>query len=81
MPNNALNKLLELPGFLKRNLIFHAEGINFGIAWIDRLVRYFESDGSVAAVNYPVTLYLEGKPYTGELEVRRDGSHAVRLVH
>ncbi len=81
MPSNAINNLLNLPAYLKRNLIFHADGISFGVAWIDRLIRTFESNKAVTAVNYNVTLYLDGKPYDGELEVRRDGTHAVRLAH
>ena len=81
MSTTTLNALLALPDYLKRNLIFHAEGINFGIRWIDRLIRTFESNKAIAAVNYPVTLYIESVPYNGELEVRRDGSHAVRMIH
>lgn len=81
MSNTTLNRLLNLPDYLKRNLIFHAEGINFGIRWVDRLIRTFESNSAIAAINYPVDLYIDGTRYSGELEVRRDGTHAVHMAH
>ena len=81
MSNATLNALLELPAFLKRHLIFHSEGFNVGIEWIDRLIRTFESNKAINSITYPVTLYLESACYSGELEVRRDGSHAVRINH
>lgn len=81
MPNNALNNFLNLPATLKRKLVFHAEGFNFGIGWVDRLIRYFSSETAAQSVNYPVTIYLESTPYAGTLEVRRDGTHALRLNH
>lgn len=81
MPNNVLNNFLNLPATLKRKLVFHAEGISFGIRWVDRLMRTFESNRAIVSINYPVTVYLESTPYAGELEVRRDGTHAIRLNH
>ena len=81
MPNNVLNNFLNLPTVLKRKLVFHAEGINFGIGWVDRLMRTFESNSAIASICYPVTLYIESEQYTGELEVRRDGTHAIRMKH
>ena len=81
MSTATLNALLELPNYLKRNLIFHADGISFGIGWIDRLIRYFSSETSAQSVTYPVDIYIQSVRYSGELEVRRDGSHAVRMLH
>ena len=81
MSNNAIYSILNLIGFLKSHLIFHSEGISFGIGWADRLIRYFSSEASVQSVTYPVDIYIESVRYSGELEVRRDGSHAVRMLH
>ena len=82
MTNETLNRLLDLPNFCKRNQIYHAENPNyFGIRWMDRLIRTFEKDNAVASITYPITLYIESVRYSGELEVRRDGSHAVRMTH
>ena len=81
MSNATLNNFLDLPATLKRKLIFHANGLSFGIGWMDRLIRYFSSESSAQSVTYPVDIYIESVRYSGELEVRRDGTHAIRMLH
>ena len=81
MSNTTMTRLWALPGFLKRNNIFHAEGFEFGNSWIEGIIKSFESCEAIAGINYPVILFIEDKCYDGELEVRRDGSHAVRMIH
>lgn len=81
MSNTAIYKLLELPDFLRRHTIFHAEGLQLGVRWIDWLIRYFSSEVSAQSVTYPVDVYIESIRYNGFLEVRRDGSYAIRLEH
>lgn len=81
MSNTAIYKLLDLPDFLKSHFIYHREGLQLGIRWADRLIRYFSSEVSVQSVTYPVNVYIESIKYPGFLEVRRDGSHAIRLEH
>lgn len=80
MSSPAINALLDLPEYTRRNRIEHIHGMYFGIRWIDKLIRYFDSETTAQSVIYPVTLWLDGRPRRGELEVRRDGSHAVRLA-
>ena len=81
MSNTTLNRFLDLPDFLKRHTIYHAEGFSFNISWIDRLIRTFSSEIAVQSITYPVDIYIESVRYSGELEVRRDGTHAIRLAH
>ena len=81
MTNKAITNIIALPGYLARNMILHAEGIHLGIRWVDRLIRAFESNAAIAAINYPVVIFIEGRKYNGELEVRRDGTHAVHMAH
>lgn len=81
MSTTTINTLFNLPGFLARNNITHAYGMHFGASWIDKLIRYFDSELAATSVNYPVKVELEGITYDGELEVRRDGSKAIRLTH
>ena len=81
MPNNVLNNFLSLPDTLKRKMIFHSNGMSFGVGWMDRLIRYFSSEKAAVSITYPVYIYIESIRYAGELEVRRDGTHAIRLAH
>ena len=81
MSNTTLNRFLDLPDFLKRHTIYHTEGFSFNISWIDRLIRTFSSEIAVQSITYPVDIYIESVRYSGELEVRRDGTHAIRLAH
>ena len=83
MTNEALNKILALPRFLEAHSIYQANTMfpHFGIRWADRCIRAFEGTPSPLSITYKVDVYLEGKCYDGELEVRRDGSHAIRLIH
>ena len=81
MSTTTINAMFNLPGFLAQNNITHAYGMHFGASWIDKLIRYFDSELAAASVNYPVKVELEGITYDGELEVRRDGSKAIRLNH
>lgn len=84
MSNNAIEKLRALPGYLRRNSIFNAKDKEFDQKWIDNLVLYFDEEPAALSVNIPVLIWLAGEHgfgFTdGELEVRRDGSHAVRLT-
>lgn len=77
----TINTLFNLPAFLARNNVTHAHGMHFGASWVDKLIRYFDSETAATSVNYPVKIELEGVTYDGVLEVRRDGSKAVRLNH
>ena len=83
MTNEAISRILDLPRYLERNSIYQANTMfpHFGIRWADRCIRAFEATPSPVSITYNVDLYIEGKRYDGELEVRRDGTHALRMVH
>lgn len=81
MSTTVINTLFNLPGFLARNHITHAYHMPFGASWVDKLIRYFDSETAAAAVNYPVKIEIDGIVYDGVLEVRRDGTKAVKMNH
>lgn len=83
MTNEALNRILALPAYLERHSIYKANTMfpHFGIRWADGVIRQFEATPSPLSITYKVDIYLEGKCHDGELEVRRDGTHAIRLIH
>ena len=81
MNNVTLNRLLDLPNYLLRHQIYHSEGFQFGVRWLDNLIRTFDSFQGIKSINYPVDIYIESKRYSGELEVRRDGTHALHMTH
>ena len=78
MANEAIYKVLDLPKVLSRKQVVRNDGTQFGFGWAVKVVRYLTSEPAAYSVNYPATLWLGGKPYAGEVEIRRDGSHAVR---
>ena len=83
MTNEAINRILALPNWLERHSIYQANTMfpHFGIRWADGCIRAFEkSKPCPVSITYKVDMYIEGKCYDGELEVRRDGTHAVRIV-
>ena len=81
MENVAINRILALPAYLERHSIYQANTMfpHFGVRWADRCIRDFEAKPSPLSITYAVDMYIEGKCYDGELEVRRDGSHALRI--
>ena len=83
MTNEALNRILALPRFLETHSIYLANTMfpHFGTRWADRCIRDFEATPSPLSITYNVDIYLEGICHDGELEVRRDGTHALRLRH
>ena len=83
MESTAINRIMALPRYLERNNIYRRNSMfaHFGIRFIDTVIRYFEAEPAAVSINYPVELYIDGKCYNGELEVRRDGTHAVRMEH
>ena len=82
MGNTAINRILALPAYLERHNIYLANTMfpHFGVRWADRCIRDFEAKPSPVSITYGVDLYIEGTRYDGELEVRRDGSHAIRMI-
>ena len=84
MTNDAINKILNLPRYLERNSIYQRNNfssIHFGVRWADDVIRFFDSEPAATSVVYPADIYLCGKSCDGELEVHRDGSHQIRLLH
>ena len=83
MTNEAVNRILALPRFLEAHSIYQADTMfpHFGIRWADKCISAFGATPSPVTITYKVDVYLECKRYDGELEVRRDGSHAIRLIH
>ena len=79
MENTAINRILALPNYLERHNVYQANTMfpHFGVRWADRCIRDFEAKPSPLSITYAVDMYIEGKCYDGELEVRRDGSHAL----
>lgn len=82
MTHEAMNKLLSLTDFCWQHRIFQpGEDVKpFGIRWLHNLICYFERETAAQAVIYPAIIWLDSKPHDGFLEIRRDGSHAVRLA-
>lgn len=82
MTNEATYKILDLPHFLESHYIYKTDWPrHFGVRWADSLIRYFNSETAANSVVWPVDIYIESVRYSGELEVFRDGSHAIRMAH
>lgn len=80
MTNEAIYKVLDLPNFCKRNSIQPRDGGMFSFGWALRAVKYLRDETAATSVTYPATLWLNNRPYDGEIEIYRDGRHAVRRV-
>ena len=82
MESTAINRILSLPRYLERNSIYRANSMfaHFGIRFADGVIRFFENEPAARSITYKVDLFIEGKAYDGELEIFRDGSHAVRMA-
>ena len=81
MKNEALNKMLAMPQALKRRNVYRADSRPFGIGWMDKMIRAFETMPTPVSITYEASLFIEGKWYDGEIEVSRDGDLAVRMRH
>lgn len=78
MTTNQALAIYKVAEFLDRNSIILADGRRFSFGWATRLIRYFAESPAASSVTYPATIWLDGKPYKGEVEVSRDGHKAVR---
>ena len=79
----GIYNILTLPeSFRLRNIHPKAEGFRFSIRWASGLVGYFQKEPSAASVTYEVSILLSGAGWhDGTVEIRRDGTHAIRLAH
>lgn len=84
MTEKAIALIKGLPAYCERNSIYKADTMypHFSIGWAEGLVRYFAETPAARSVTYRVELYdIPGGPYDAELEVMRDGFHALRMAH
>ena len=79
--NTNSDALRALPQLLAKRGITHREGYAFDEAWIDQVIHSFETEEPVVSINYEVILHFtDYEPVNGLLEVRRDGTWAVRTA-
>lgn len=68
--------------FRLHNILPKAEDVRFSLKWAGRLISYFQSEAPAASVTYEVSILLPDYGWhDGIVEIRRDGTHAVRLSH
>ena len=79
MTNDTLTKFLSLPDTLKRRSIIQRNGYPFGIGWMDRTIRSFESDPKPLSITFAARINLECFWHDGFIEVDRDGNLRVML--
>lgn len=83
MTNEAIYKILDLPAYCNRNRIGRRDDdhARFEFGWALKVVKFFTGEPAAKSVTFPAWLYLNGRNYKGEIEISRDGHHAVRIVH
>ena len=81
MTNEALTTMLTLPATLKRRNIIQRDNYPFGVRWLDRMIRDFNTDPKPMSITYFARINLEGYWHDGFIEVDRDGHLRVSLEH
>ena len=81
MTNEALNNMLTLTATLKRRNIIQRDGYPFGVRWLDRLIRDFNTDPKPQSITYYARINLGGYWHDGYIEVDKTGNLRVSLEH
>ena len=81
MTNETLTKFLALPETLKRRNIIRRDNFDFGVRWLDRMIRDFDTDPKPMSITYYARINLDGYWHDGYIEVDRNGNLAVSLEH
>lgn len=73
--------ILSIPDELRKRNV-QGKDTTFSIRWASNLIRFFEAEPSAQSLNYSAILNIRGVGLLdGEVEVRRDGSFAIRIIH
>lgn len=85
MANNVTSlgmlDILQLPDALNQRMVYGTPECKFSIRWACNLIRYFEREQAAREVTFPAIVYLPEGMLDGFLDVRRDGTYAIRLAH
>lgn len=83
MKNEAIYKILYLPEYCNRNRITRRDDdkLRFEFGWALKIVKFFKDEPAANSITFPAYLYLNGHSYRGEIEIYRNGHHAVRRIY
>lgn len=85
MANNTVSlgmlDILQLPDTLIQRRVYGTSECKFSIRWASNLIRYFEREQAAKEVTFPAIVYLPEGMLDGFVDVRRDGTYAIRLAH